>query len=293
LTTVIVEGNELRRYLSIIKRWSIFLALCTGIAGGSAYLLIARQPAMYRATTLLLVEQQGVGQGSYSDVLASNQSVATYAALIAQPVVLKQAARQVPGVSAADLSNRVQSSAEPGTSVIQLQVDDSSPTRAASLADAISTAFISIRRASAQKAFQDAQQQLAGQIDDMRSQESALNDAIARLQATNPSSPQLPTLRQQLAALTVSRSTEESVLAQLTQQYVVTTNNIRVFQPAVPPTQPDHPRPLAYGALSALLGFVLGLAVVLVWGGSLETWARGDAAVGRTPASTANPHMDP
>src|SRR5215813_4032789 len=218
MTLSTIEGNELRRNIALFLRWSAFLALPALLAGGSAYLITARQPPLYRANTLLIVEQLGVGQGSYSDVLASNQSVATYVDMVAQPVVLNKAASQVPGASAKDLANRVHASSETGTSLIQLQVDDTSPTRAAALADAIATTFISMRQASAQTAFQNAQQELGRQIEDMQSQENSISDQISGLQTADPSSPRLPTLRQQLSALVARQIAQENVSSQLTQQ---------------------------------------------------------------------------
>ena len=141
------------------------------------------------------------------------------------------------------------------------------------MANAVADAFIELQQQSAQSAFQRAQQELARQGADTTSRIDALNSQIARLEATNPASPDLPTLRLRRDALLATKSSADSVSTQLTQQYVITSENIRVFQPAVPPTQPDHPRPLTYAFIGGVAGLVLATGVVLLWRDTLDRWS--------------------
>ncbi|PZR92463.1 MAG: hypothetical protein DLM67_14895 [Candidatus Nephthysia bennettiae] len=271
----LVGGEELRRYTRLLLRWSWLLVLCAAVGAGGAFVVTKRQAPVYEATTLMVVDQRGVGQGSYSDVLASNQSVTTYANLIPQPVVVKKAASQVPGVSASSLVGRVKASAQADSSVIEIRVDDTDPARAATLANAVASAFIVLQQQQAQSAFQDAQTELQAQDSEMTARINNLNERIAKLQASNPSSADLPTLHQQLDALQASRSVQEGVSAQLTQQYVITSNNIRIFQPAETPVSPDHPKPTLFATVGGLVGFVVAAGVVLLWGNRLGEWRLG------------------
>src|SRR5215831_3386856 len=118
------RGRELRYYLEVIVRWLWFLGLCTLLAGSGAYVASKLESPVYRATALLIVDQQASGQDPYSSLLASDQLVTTYVSLITQPTVLERAASRVRGTSAAALANRVQASAQTSTQIIQLQVDD-------------------------------------------------------------------------------------------------------------------------------------------------------------------------
>jgi uncharacterized protein involved in exopolysaccharide biosynthesis len=270
MTEKVGASDELRYYIGLIFRWCWLLALCGVMGASGAFIVTRRQAPVYQAMVLMVVDQRGVGQGSYSDVLASNQSVTTYANLLSQPVVLKKAASQVPGVSAGSLVGRVRASAQADSAVIEIRVDDTDPARAATLANAVASAFIVLQQQQAQAAFQGAQRELESQDSEMTSRINELSGRIARLQANDPSSPDLPSLRQQLDALQASRTVQESVSAQLTQQYVITSNNIRIFQPAETPTTPDHPKPLLYTAIGSVIGFVIAAGVVLVWGRRLD-----------------------
>src|SRR5258706_13375744 len=140
--------SVLHTYLAIARRWLWLLAVCTVIAAGGALAVSMRQPKVYRAITLLTINQQLPGQDAYSSLLASDQLVVTYTALISQPVVLARAAGQVGGISAPQLAQRVKVQDQAGTQIIQLSVDDPSPHRAAQLANAIAAAFIAIRQES-------------------------------------------------------------------------------------------------------------------------------------------------
>jgi Mrp family chromosome partitioning ATPase len=167
--------------------------LCGAIGAGSAYAVSKRQPPVYRASTLLVVNQQSSKGDPYSNLLASNQLVQTYLHLIRTPPVVDRAASQAGGISGANLEADLRVS-NPGisTQIIQIQVDDRSPRRAADLANAVANSFLTVQRS------------------------------------------------------------------------VLHTNNVRVFEAAVPPTKPDHPVPRLYAEIGGLAGLLLAAALVLL-----------------------------
>ncbi len=135
--------REYRRYRAILTRWGWLIALCGVIAAASAYVVSERQAPLYRTTTLLVVHPPASNGGdAYTNLLASEELVQFYLTLIKTPPVLQLAARQVGGISADELAAEVRLS-NPGlsTPIIQVEVDDRYPLRAARLADAIATAF--------------------------------------------------------------------------------------------------------------------------------------------------------
>jgi capsular exopolysaccharide synthesis family protein len=222
------------------------------------------QPPVYRATTLLTINQQLPGQDAYSSLLASDQLVVTYEALISQPVVLTRAAHQVGGVSATQLAQRVTVQDQPGTQIIQLSVDDSSPNRAATLANAVAAAFIAIHQESADAKLSSAEQQLEEQLKQIASQITSLTASIDALQKQDPKSPELAALQQQLQTASARRDYLQTVNSQLITQNLAARDTIVVFQPAVPPLRPDHPNVLANTALGALLGLVVAVCLVFL-----------------------------
>ncbi|MBA2678582.1 MAG: polysaccharide biosynthesis tyrosine autokinase [Ktedonobacteraceae bacterium] len=142
-TTEARKIRELRYYFALVVRWSWFLGLCILLGGGGTYIVSKLQNPVYRATTLLIVDQKS-SSDPYSNVLANNQLVTTYIGLINQPSVMERAASQVGGVSATSLAGRTQVAAQSGTQIIVLQVDDTDPVRAAVSANAVARAFIDV-----------------------------------------------------------------------------------------------------------------------------------------------------
>jgi succinoglycan biosynthesis transport protein ExoP len=258
------KGHELRYYLVVIKRWLWLLGVCTVLMAGAAYAISKLQTPVYRATTLLVVDQQAAGQDTYSNLLASDQLVQTYVNLIDQPAVLQKASHQIGGTSAPALASKMQVSAQTDTQVIQLEVDDTNPARAAALANAIATAFIAVQQQSAQAEFTDAAQQLNQELTQVTAQINGLASQIDTLQASDPSSPQVQVLQQQLDNALTHRTTLQTVNAQLIVQNLAANNNIRIFQPAVPPSSPDHPKPTTNGAIGGALGLVLAASAVFL-----------------------------
>lgn len=263
-TADVRKGRELRSYLTLVRQWLWFFALCAVVGGSGTFIVTSLQQPIYRATAVLIINQQAVGQDSYSAVLASDQLVSTYASLVVQPSVLQAAAQQVGGISATDLTSRVHASGIANTQLVQLQVDDASPTRAATLANAIGVAFITIQRQAAQTAYDAAQQQLDNEIADVTKQITQLTNQMNNLHPQDASNPSFAALQQQLNVALAHRSTLQTVAAQLTTQDLTAANNVRLFQVATPPRAPDHPKPLLYGATGAAFGLVLAGCVVFL-----------------------------
>jgi capsular exopolysaccharide synthesis family protein len=122
------------------------VVICAILGGASAYAVAKRQAPVYRATTLLVVDQNSQKGDPYTNLLASNQAVQTYLNLIKTPPVVDQAAQQVGGVSGSTLLANLHVS-NPGisTQILEIQVDNTSPHRAAALANAVASSFISVQ----------------------------------------------------------------------------------------------------------------------------------------------------
>src|SRR5262245_38583497 len=153
------RGRDLRVYLTLIRRYSGLVLLCAALGVASGFFVGRQQAPVYKASTLLLVDYRNVGQDTYTGVQASSQLATTYASVVPQPVVLRRAA-QGHDISVAQLADELSVTVLAQTQMIQIQVSDTSPTRAAQLADGVAAAFIAVQRENAQDAFDRKQQQL-------------------------------------------------------------------------------------------------------------------------------------
>jgi capsular polysaccharide biosynthesis protein len=182
-------NRDAHRYLAALLHWLWLLALCTVIGAAGTFLVTKLgQAPIYRATTVLVVDQQNA-----PDPTAGAQLATTYANLITQPIVLQTAAAQVGRISATELAQRIHVYAESNTELIDISADDPDPARAAVLANAVGSVAI-----------------------------TALNQLGLAI------------------------------------KYPVV-----IYQPAVPPTAPDHPNPLQNSLVGGALGFAF--AAVLIY----------------------------
>lgn len=137
----------LSAYLRVLReRWRLILLFVLA-ATGLAVVITAMTPKQYEATVqLFVVSTQNTDpaaqyQGSYFTV---NQ-VQTFASIVASPDVLRRvrADTNLP-LTDAELKSKISATAPTGKSIIDLQVRDSSASRAADIANSASRAFITV-----------------------------------------------------------------------------------------------------------------------------------------------------
>ena len=263
------RSQQLRRYLPLMRQRSWLLPVCMLIASVGALLVSQIQPRVYRATTQLVVDQQALGASSYDTVLASEQLAQSYAAMAEQPVVLQRAASQLGNTSATALASQVQISAPLALSIIQVQVDDQSPTRAAALANAVAQALIDLIQEAKQAQLKKAQLTVEQEIGQVSSQIAEINHQLVSSGAKAPSgspsaSADTQSLHQQLGAAQARLTQLQNVDAQLSAAGLVAGSSIRIFQPALPPGAPVYPKPLLNAGIGAALGFAFALSALLL-----------------------------
>lgn len=262
------EGHllqELRRYRAMAIRWLWFLALATILAGIGAYVVSRAIHPVYKASALLIVDAQGTYDSTYTGLLASDQLVSTYKALITQPVVLNKAASELKDVTAAQLGSRITIADEPGTQLIVISEEDTSAARAALFANTVATAFVSVQQDQANASYIAAQQQIAQQLAQATQQVTTLSNQIAALQAKNPNDSKIQALQTQLAGAQQNRDALQNQSAQLAAQHVSSSNTVRVFQNASTPTSPDHPKPLLNAAIGGAIGLLISCCLVFLF----------------------------
>lgn len=249
--------------LAVLRHWFWLLGLCTLLGGVGAYMGSKLITPMYRATTLLVVGQQAPGSDLYNGVLASTQLIPTYMSLMTQQVVLQRAAAQVGGTSSQQLASQIHVTDQAGTQIIELDVDDASPVRAAQLANAIASTFVNMQQQYAAATLAQEQQQADQQLAQVSAEIRALAAQINAVRSDHSSDPRLQGLEQQLSTAQAQQTALQTTRDQLTAQAITTTNNISVFQAATPPPTPDHPKLLLNTTIGGALGLVI--AAVLIW----------------------------
>jgi len=99
-------------------------------------------PTYQSAALVQIAVSSGNNQSDYNNLLASNQLVQTEATLATSDLVLREVASHYPGLTVTDLSKNVTATAKTNTQLFEIDVQDPSPTRAATLANDIAKTLI-------------------------------------------------------------------------------------------------------------------------------------------------------
>lgn len=130
--------------MTVLRRYAILLMVATVIGAGAAALYTWTRGDEYRATTRLFFATNAVDVTDvYQATLAGQQRVLTYKVLASDPKVLSNAVRRA-GVSANPntLEQNLHVDVPPGTIIMDVSVDDTSPNSAAKLANAVAEELI-------------------------------------------------------------------------------------------------------------------------------------------------------
>jgi Mrp family chromosome partitioning ATPase len=257
------------------------------------YLLAARQPAVYQASTTLLfadatgspVNQSALPGQDHDRYLATQATVVT-----SDPVATAAAGLLRDGTSAQDVAGAV--TAVPGTTADTLTITASAPgaTRAARLADAAARGYLAVLRDQARAAAAATVIRLQTQYDDAQRQLAGLG-----------SQPRTPGAAALAAAL---QDQLRDIASQQNRLRAAATNFVplvQVVHPATPPAAPTSPVPLRDAGLAVLVAVLVGAAAA--WAFEARTQRRADVdrftrllgadCLGRIPAAAAVPAGDP
>ena len=138
---------ELRDYGRILrKRWLLIL-VCLLLGGGAAYGVSSLTTPIYEAQTQMFVSAQSASNNLADAAQGgtfTQQRVKSYAQIVASPDVLQPVIDQLHLNTTADkLAGQITASAPLDTVLINVSVDDPSPSRARDIANAVSQEFTS------------------------------------------------------------------------------------------------------------------------------------------------------
>jgi polysaccharide biosynthesis transport protein len=233
------ETNGALATLAVFRRRWPVVVLCTlaGIVG--AFFYVHHQPRKYSATSTLLFrdpefDQTLFGSTFFQPTTDPTQQTATNVGLVALESVAAWTANQVhDGLTAREISHDVTVASDGDSTLANVTATDTSPRRAADLANAYAQAFVAFRRNADRSKVAQAVQLLQTQL--------------LTLQHGNNNLVSINTLRQRLEQLQVLEALQ--------------TGNAEVVQPAGIPISPSSPRVLLDLVLGGIVGLLAGLAL--------------------------------
>jgi len=221
---------------------------------------------LYQSSTLVQVAiRSSSNQADYNNLLASDQLVQTEATLATSDPVLREVASHYPGLTVIKLAEEVSASPRTNTQLFEIDVVDSSPTRAASLANDVATTLIKYVQQMIQQNNAQARQQIQQNIGLTSQQINDTTAKISALQAKGGNQREIALLQAQLSGLQQHYSQWQTALAQLELAQAQSGNPLQVVQPAQPAASPVRPNVLLNTGGGLLVGLLLGMLLALLY----------------------------
>jgi polysaccharide biosynthesis transport protein len=235
------DSIDLRAALHALRaRWRLVL-ICTVVGAlllyGGSHLLAPT----YEATALLVYEPSRVSIGAASGLLPRTEyrNIQSDAQAIRTRTVSERVRTRLnEGASAGDLMQMISVDALPELSLLRITASSDSGPRAAAVANGFAAEYVLIRQERAQEVIAGAQQAVAERL-----------DRLTRYEAQSEYGQQLKRYHDDLG---VQLDTQPS--------------DFSIVDPAVAPSRPSSPQPMLAAQVGGLLGLLLGLGLVLLFG---------------------------
>jgi Mrp family chromosome partitioning ATPase len=252
----------------IIKRWQIIL-ICFLVVGLGTFIGSKLMKPLYQSSALVevVIHSSSINQTSYTDLQASDQLVQTEATLATSDPVLRVVASHYTGLTVIQLAQEVSSTTKLNTQLFEIDVVDTSPTRAADLANDVAGTLTKQQSQAAQLQNTNAQKQIQQNLDQTSQQINDVTTKISALQAKAGNQGQIALLQAQLSGYQQHYSQWQSALAQLelTQAQAQSGDILLVAQPAQPTVIPVRPNIRLYTGIGLLVGLLLGILLAMLF----------------------------
>ncbi len=261
--------NEIKKYASIIWHWAWLIILGAIVAGGVAYLYSRTQTPIYSASARLLIDEApGSNTGNeYSQLLLEQQMAATYIELIlTRPVMEETIERLGLDLTAGELSGRVSVNVPLDTQILIITVNDTSPSRAAKLANTIGEVFTDQTEARESLRYagpiENWQTQLEEIAQDVEAIETSINRAIGGESAEELAAISL--LETQLKETQIRYTDAFNNLNELQIAQAKESSNLVPVESALIPQRPISPRVRTNTLLAPAVGAMLAVGIIFL-----------------------------
>lgn len=265
-------------WTKLLKQWKLIL-ICFVVTGLGAFSVSKFITPMYQSTAVIQITIHSTNsQSDINSLLASDQLVQTEAQLATTDPVLREVASHHPGLLVETLNGEVTSTPKLNTQLFEISVEDSSPSRAAVLANDIANVLIMQQLQVTQQENNVAQQQISHDLLSTQQQIDTTANQLSQLQTKGRNQEQLRVLQTQLSGLQQHYNQGQTALTQLELTQAQSPNTLRVAQPAQLQPRPVRPNILLNTGLGLLAGLLLGVLLALLFE-QLDTHVRTSEAL--------------
>lgn len=262
---------DLRHILRMARRWWWLLILAPLLAGLTAYWASSRQTPLYSASSTLVIDQASQSsQQQIQEIQANERLGATYQRLVdTDPILNAVIARLNLPFTADQMRDKVSAGAVTGTQLLRISASDTSPERAAAIANAIAQEFPSYLAQKSTQVSSSTRDAINARIADLDTQ---IRDITAQIQtlesgadANTPAvQSQISNLRLTLSNLQVMYGDALGLRQEMELNEAANQNRVTVWEEARVPSTPYAPRTTFYTALALFVGLLIAVGGIAV-----------------------------
>lgn len=260
-------SDTIRQYLALILHWAWLLVLATVVAGLTAYFVSTRMTPVYQASATLMVNVAPSNQTtSYNSVLTSNLMTQTYAQMmIKEPVLQGVIDRlELKYIDVAQLRKQITVKPSLNTQLIVINAQDTSPQRAADIANTLGTVFAEINHSIEADRYSASKANIKGQLDQFSQQINTTQANISKLGSTSTDQAEHDRLSVELSQYQQTYNNLLQSYQQVLLAEAQSTSSIVSIEAASPEYIPVKPRTLLNTGIAGLLGLMLAVTFIFV-----------------------------
>lgn len=214
---------EIKNYLFILRRWAWLLAVGLILGSLSSYLSSRYQTPIYKSETKILIVRASQSQNSDLSYLSNQELGQTFIQLLTTSRILEPSSEQV----GFDIDpEQIKTVPISGTQLISLQVEDTSPERAALIANTLVKVLIEENDNLQSSRYKASEESLSAQIIQVQGQIDVLQEEINQLTIVN--------MQEQITKVEARIAELQSEIAQIEYQVKYYENQGTNYHPAPP-----------------------------------------------------------
>lgn len=243
--------------MNVIRSRKWLIALVTVVAFMAALTAGALTPRVYRGEAEVFINDRNTGAALIGAQLSADtnqpeRKLQTQADLMKQRSFLAEVIEQNPSMTLETLRKQVRVATDPQADIITVDVTDSSPVRAAAIANELVQVYVAWSRDLQRQSIRAAADQVQQKVQDAQGQIATLEAVLPKNDPTGAKRERLSTARSLYSQLV-----QDLQRLQVTEQ--IATGLGSVVSSAVPDPVPVSPNPVRNGAIGLGLGLLLGV----------------------------------
>jgi len=258
--------DDFRFYLGLFWRWFWLIILVAILAGVGTYIAMQQIDPVYRASSSLIVnEAPGTKTTDYVALLTSQRLTQTYAEMMVKKPVLNDVIRRLNlALTPNNLKRMITVEPVAETQLIDVQIEDTDPNRAAAIANEIGNVFSEQIQEMQEARYANTKESLSYQLEELQNKIFELEAGLSNLEDPEGDQQERDRLESNLSRYRQTYASTLQSYEQVRLSEAESISNVYFAEMADPPDYPIRPRVMPNTGLASVLGAMIAVGVIFL-----------------------------